>query len=66
MPTNWSFFTAGQLVFGPKAVDQLVGFAAHHQLQRLLVITDARLRAAGVVAPIEKALQGASLPYQVF
>jgi alcohol dehydrogenase class IV len=66
MPTSWSFFTAGQLVFGPGAIEQLGDWSHRHQLKRILVVTDQCLRQAGVVLPIEEQLQAAQLEFAVF
>jgi alcohol dehydrogenase class IV len=66
MPTSWSFFTAGQLVFGPGAIEQLGDWSHRHQLKRILVVTDQCLRQAGVVLPIEEQLQAAQLEFTVF
>jgi alcohol dehydrogenase class IV len=66
MPTSWSFFTAGQLVFGPGAIEQLGDWSHRHQLKRILVVTDQCLQQAGVVVPIEEQLQAAQLEFTVF
>lgn len=66
MPSSWSFFTSGQLVFGPGAIEQLGDWCHRHQLKRILVVTDQCLRQAGVVLPIEEQLQAAQLEFTVF
>ena len=66
MPSSWSFFTSGQLVFGPGAIEQLGDWSHRHQLKRILVVTDQSLRQAGVVVPIEEQLQAAQLEFTVF
>jgi len=66
MPSSWSFFTSGQLVFGPGAIEQLGDWSHRHQLKRILVVTDQCLRQAGVVVPIEEQLQAAQLEFTVF
>ena len=66
MPNFWSFFTSGQLVFGPGAIEQLGDWSHRHQLKRILVVTDQSLRQAGVVVPIEEQLQAAQLEFTVF
>ncbi len=66
MPNSWSFFTSGQLVFGPGAIEQLGDWFHRHQLKRILVVTDQCLRQAGVVLPIEEQLQAAQLEFTVF
>jgi hypothetical protein len=40
MRTTWSFYTAGQLTFGPGAVRQLGELVARHRLSRIFVVTD--------------------------
>ncbi|MFP6601396.1 MAG: iron-containing alcohol dehydrogenase [Pirellulaceae bacterium] len=66
MPNSWSFFTSGQLVFGPGSIEQLGDWSHRHQLKRILVVTDQSLRQAGVVLPIEEQLQAAQLDFTVF
>ena len=66
MPSSWSFFTSGQLVFGPGPIEQLGDWSHRHQLKRILVVTDQSLRQAGVVLPIEEQLQAAQLEFTVF
>ncbi|MFP6670265.1 MAG: iron-containing alcohol dehydrogenase [Pirellulaceae bacterium] len=66
MPSSWSFFTSGQLVFGPGSIEQLGDWSDRHQLKRILVVTDQSLRQAGVVLPIEEQLQAAQLEFTVF
>ncbi|MFP6573764.1 MAG: iron-containing alcohol dehydrogenase [Pirellulaceae bacterium] len=66
MPNSWSFFTSGQLVFGPGSIEQLGDWSDRHQLKRILVVTDQSLRQAGVVLPIEEQLQAAQLEFTVF
>ena len=65
MPNSWSFFTSGQLVFGPGAIEQLGDWFHRHQLKRILVVTDQCLRQAGVVLSIEEQLQAAQLEFTV-
>ena len=66
MPNSWSFFTSGQLVFGPGSIEQLGAWSHRHQLKRILVVTDQSLRQAGVVLPVEEQLQAAQLEFAVF
>ena len=66
MPDSWSFFTSGQLVFGPGSIDQLGDWFQRRQLQRVLVITDQSLQQAGVVEPVEKQLSAAGLEFKIF
>ena len=49
MRTIWTFHTAGQLVFGSGAVNQLGECAEELGAGRVLVITDRSLVEAGVV-----------------
>jgi alcohol dehydrogenase class IV len=59
MRTVWTFHTAGQLVFGPNAVDQLSDIIPQLGARRVLIVTDKSLVDAGlserVAAPIRRA-----------
>ncbi len=56
MRTTWSFNSAGQIVFGCGAVDQLGEVARRLGIQRMLIVTDERLIAAELCRQIEAPL----------
>ena len=47
MRTTWTFSSAGQIIFGTGAVEQLADVVSRLGLKRVLVVTDARLVEAG-------------------
>src|SRR5262245_3824113 len=49
MRTTWTFSSAGQILFGPGAVEQLRSIVARLRLSRVLIVTDAVLVEAGIV-----------------
>ncbi|MCA9270759.1 MAG: iron-containing alcohol dehydrogenase, partial [Planctomycetales bacterium] len=66
MRTTWNFFSAGQLHFGPGAVEQLGPLVRRLQANSALVVTDAALAAAGVVDPVAASLKAAGVAVHVF
>ncbi len=64
--STWNFFSAGQIVFGPGAAEQLGDLVRRHRWHRLLIVTDANLQAAGVVARVEQPLVSAGCVVDVF
>jgi alcohol dehydrogenase class IV len=56
MRTTWTFNSAGQIVFGIGAARQLGDVARRLGLERILIVTDARLVEAGIYAEIERPL----------
>lgn len=66
MRQTWSFHSAGQILFGPGAVDQLGELCARRRLRRVLVVTDRHLEAAGTVAAVQRPLHAASLTASIF
>jgi len=62
----WTFQTAGQLVFGPGAVDQLGTLCARRGWRRVLVITDGNLARLGIVARVLRGLAGSGVTAAVF
>ena len=48
MRETWTFHSAGQLVFGANAVQQLGDIASRIGLKRVLVVTDPNLERAGI------------------
>jgi alcohol dehydrogenase class IV len=66
MRETWTFHSAGQLVFGPGAVQQLGELAAKLKIGRMFVVTDARLVSAGLVEPVQASLAAAGIKLEVF
>lgn len=66
MRQTWSFHSAGQILFGPGAVDQLGEQCARRRLRRVLVVTDRHLEAAGTAAAVQQALQAARISVSLF
>lgn len=66
MRETWTFNTAGQIIFGPGASRQIGDVAGRLNLKRVLVVTDAALDRAGVVAAITEPLAGAGITCEVF
>jgi alcohol dehydrogenase class IV len=56
MRTTWTFSSAGQIIFGPGAVRQLGDAVGRLGVERLLVVTDARLIEAGLLDEVQAAL----------
>ena len=55
MRTTWTFSSAGQLIFGSGGSDQLADVVARLKLSRMLIVSDARLVDAGIVAQVTTA-----------
>jgi alcohol dehydrogenase class IV len=66
MRTTWNFYSAGQLVFGNRAVQQLGPLVARRKLSRALVITDRVLEQAGAIDPVLASLRNAGVLVEVF
>ena len=66
MRTTWSFFTAGQLVFGPGSIQQLGELADRHNLRRIFLVTDAILQNLGAVDKVTASLIEAGCEVEVF
>ncbi len=64
--TTWTFHTAGKLLFGPHAIAELGENLQALKLNRVLVITDQTLVAAGVVQPALDSLRAAGIGHDVF
>lgn len=60
------FRMAGELRFGVGAIDGLAEVLARHADPRVLVVTDAGLIRAGVVAAVTDRLESAGIPFAVF
>lgn len=63
MRTTWNFYSAGQLVFGNHAAEQLGTLLARRKLSRAFVIADPILERAGIVAQIERSLAQAGIAF---
>lgn len=66
MRTTWNFYSAGQLVFGNHAIDQLGSLIARRHGARALIVTDPILERAGIVAATLKPLERAGIAAEVF
>lgn len=66
MSHAWNFYTAGQLVFGTGAIEQIGSLALRRKLGHVMIITDASLVAAGIVAEVENSLLSAGIQVDVF
>jgi len=60
MRTTWTFSSSGQIIFGLDAVDQLADVLRRLKLDRVLVVTDAKLVSAGLVDRLTRAAQKAA------
>lgn len=63
---TWSFYSAGQLLFGPGAAAQTGEHTARLGLRRVLVVTDRVLKSAGLVLPVLESLTNAHIEWRVF
>ena len=66
MRTTWTFHSAGQLVFGPHAVDQLGELAGRMKLGRVFIVTDRALVGHGLVETVAAPLRSAGIVVEVF
>ncbi|MCL6503000.1 MAG: iron-containing alcohol dehydrogenase [Pirellulales bacterium] len=66
MRQTWTFHSAGKIVFGPGAVEQLGNECARRRLRRVLVVTDRHLEAAGIVSAVQRPLEAAGIAVSVF
>ncbi|MCI0357243.1 MAG: iron-containing alcohol dehydrogenase [Planctomycetaceae bacterium] len=66
MRNAWSFYSAGQLIFGRGAAAQLGHLVAQRKLSKAFVVTDPRLAAAGLVDRVVKPLTKAGIATRVF
>jgi alcohol dehydrogenase class IV len=62
----WSFYSAGQLVFGRGASAQLGHLVAQRKASKVFVVSDPRLVAAGIVERVVKPLTDAGIATRVF
>jgi alcohol dehydrogenase len=66
MRTSWSFRSAGQLVFGRGAAQQIGSLARRINLSRVFLVTDQRLTEAGLVERVVVSLVSAGIQVEVF
>jgi alcohol dehydrogenase class IV len=66
MRTSWSFYSAGQLVFGRGALADLGRWAARRKWQRAFMVTDQRLAVAGLVDRVTAPLKVAGIHVDIF
>jgi len=66
MRTTWNFYTAGQLVFGPGAVNELGELVHRRRLSRVFIITDSILTELGLVEKAVASLAAAGVESEVF
>jgi len=66
MRTTWSFHTAGQLTFGPRAIQQLGEIAQRRRLTRVLVVTDKTLVELGIAGQLRQPLLAAGVTLETF
>lgn len=66
MRTTWSFHTATRLTFGPGAVDQLGEILAARAIERLVILTDQNLVAAGVAERVRASIEAAGVAVETF
>ncbi|QDU30054.1 NAD-dependent methanol dehydrogenase [Anatilimnocola aggregata] len=66
MRNTWTFHSAGQLIFGNGAVNQLGQRCLERNWQRVLVVTDQHLVKAGIAPRVDQLLREADLNVQVF
>jgi alcohol dehydrogenase class IV len=64
--TTWTFHSAGQLLFGRHAVNQLGEVAARLRARKILLVTDPVLAKAGVLDLVREPLSGGGLTLEVF
>ncbi len=66
MRTTWTFHTAGQLLFGRHATQQLGDIANRLGIRRVLAVTDHILAKAGLVEPVHVPLSEAGVVVELF
>jgi alcohol dehydrogenase len=66
MRETWTFHSAGQIVFGRNAVDQLGDIAVRLGADRVLIVTDRVLEKAGTLERVRRALQTADIAVDAF
>jgi alcohol dehydrogenase class IV len=66
MRTTWTFHSAGQLIFGRHATDQLGEVVVGLNIRRLLLVSDPVLMGAGLVDPVLGVLSEAGVAVELF
>lgn len=66
MRTTWTFHTAGRVIFGRNATQQLNEVVVELKLKRILLITDPVLVGAGLVDPVLGPLSEAGVTVELF
>ncbi|MDP6721316.1 MAG: iron-containing alcohol dehydrogenase [Pirellulaceae bacterium] len=66
MSEVWTFHSAGQIVFGPRAAAQVGQIATRIGLQRVFIVTDQALIAAGLLGGVRGSLVEAGIAVDVF
>src|SRR5688500_18627446 len=66
MRETWTFHSAGQIVFGRNAVDQLGDLARRLGARRVLIVTDPVLEKAGTLERVRRPLLDAGLEAAAF
>src|SRR3954468_11164931 len=66
MRTTWTFYSAGELIFGRHATGQLGEVAMRLKLRRVLLITDPVLVGAGLTDPVLGSLSEAGVTAEMF
>jgi alcohol dehydrogenase class IV len=62
----WTFHSAGEILFGRGAAGQVGEVASRIGIQRVLIVTDKPLVAAGIVAGVEESLHKAGASVEIF
>ena len=66
MRQTWTFHSAGQIVFGPNAVEQIGDIAGRLGLRRVFIVTDPILERAGLIERVRQPLLRSSLSVGAF
>lgn len=66
MRQTWTFHSAGHIVFGPDAAQQIGAIAGRMNLKRLLVVTDPQLERAGILQRVRQPLLETGLAVDAF
>jgi alcohol dehydrogenase class IV len=66
MPSTWRFSTAGEILFGQNAAQQIGAEARHRNLSRAFIITDPNMVKAGLVDIIRASLDQSQVTVEVF
>ena len=66
MRQQWSFSTAGKIIFGLNTVRRLGQIIEQLDSQRVLIVTDQHLVAAGLLDRVRESLKEANIAFEVF